>query len=501
MPCRHWVLAPLVALGALFSTVFAQEPDTRPHSNHSTFVNSDGAIAFAFAIPDDNPNQFWFTLRVHRSHAWGAVGLGSEDMPGALYLMVYDNRDQSNTTFSPRVAYGYYEPEYYRDFEYELLEGTGIYDDHMVVMGKCLRNCFTWPAKGTEGGRINVNSGREKGIYGLGPLEGFTSNRLDDSLKFHVQYGSFYMDMSRAHGATRAPVLTDDSRSEGAILHQKYVRKADIMSTMHAVAMILAIVLLMPLGMVMLRLGSMVKMHAINQTIALVFVLIGFGVGIATSYRYQRSQEFTSYHQIIGFFVVFMLIGQFIMGVLNHRHYRRTHLLSIYGKIHPWLGRVVILLGIMNGFFGFTFALNRRYGIILGALIIAMCLATLITMIGRHCLEARRHRNNARLRHHPPVGSPGEQRGAWPQAPYGPPGYSNGYGFPNNGPQPAPPRGVVFPQRFDTPSQSIGLRDVASNVRRIQPPQSPSQEPGQDRPQMARRGSSQQAPEAPRELL
>jgi Cytochrome domain of cellobiose dehydrogenase len=284
---RLWAVAPLVAF-ALFSGVLAQEPDNRPYSNHSIFVNADGAIAFAFAIPEDNPDQFWFTLRVHRSHAWGAVGLGSEDMPGALYLMVYDNGEQKNTTFSPRVAYGYYEPAYYRDFHYELLEGTGIYDDHMVVMGKCLRNCFTWPAKGTDGGRIDINSAHEKGIYGLGPLEGFTSDNLDESLKYHVQYGSFYMDMTRAHGATRAPVLTDESRSEGAVLHDKFVRQADIMSTMHAVAMVLAIVLLMPLGVVMLRLGNLVRMHAINQTIALVLVFVGFGIGIATSYRYQR---------------------------------------------------------------------------------------------------------------------------------------------------------------------------------------------------------------------
>lgn len=263
--------------------------DDTPRS--STFVNADGAIGFAFAIPEDAEDQFYFTLRVHRSHAWGAVGLGAEDMPGALYLMVYDNREQTNTTFSPRLGYGYYEPYHHTDFEYEILGGTGIYDDHMVVMGRCLRNCMTWPAKGTKGGKIDANSTQEKGIYALGPLEGFTSDDKDESLKFHVQYGSFYMDMSRAHGATEAPTLSDRSRTSGARLDQKYVRKADVMSTMHAVAMILAIVLLMPLGVVMLRLGWWVRWHALNQTIAMALVLVGFGVGIATSYRYQRVSE------------------------------------------------------------------------------------------------------------------------------------------------------------------------------------------------------------------
>ena len=143
-------------------------------------------------------------------------GLGSDDMPGALHLLVYDNADQSNVTFSPRISYGYYEPAYYPEFDYVLLDGTGIHDEHMVVKGLCLKDCFTWPAKGTDGGRIDVNSTEEMGIYALGPLEGFASDKVDESLKFHAQYGTFIMDMARAHGATEPPPMDDDTRSTGA---------------------------------------------------------------------------------------------------------------------------------------------------------------------------------------------------------------------------------------------------------------------------------------------
>jgi hypothetical protein len=111
---------------------------------------------------------------------------------------------------------------------------------------------------------------------------------VDESLKFHAQYGTFVMDMARAHGATEPPPMDDSTRSTGAKIDQKYVRKADIVSTVHAVMMVLAIVLLMPLGAVMLRLGGWVRWHAINQTLAMLLVLGGFGVGIATSLRYQR---------------------------------------------------------------------------------------------------------------------------------------------------------------------------------------------------------------------
>ena len=61
--------------------------------------------------------------------SWGAVGLGSEDMDGALYLMIYMNEKGDNVTFSPRLANGHYEPKYYEDMELDILPGTGIFDD------------------------------------------------------------------------------------------------------------------------------------------------------------------------------------------------------------------------------------------------------------------------------------------------------------------------------------------------------------------------------------
>ncbi|KFH44730.1 hypothetical protein ACRE_044910 [Hapsidospora chrysogenum ATCC 11550] len=480
-------LAALVAAG-LIPSVLAQDDDNESKSTSSTFVNADRAIGFSFAVPEGNEDQFYFTLRVHRTHAWGAIGLGADDMPGALYLMVYDNSRQTNVTFSPRIAFGYHEPAYHPDFEYELLEETGIYDEHMVVVGRCLRNCMTWPNRGTKGGKIDVNSTSEKGIYALGPLEGFASDRHDESLKFHVQYGSFYMDMSRAHGATEPPMLTDSSKSDGAQLDKKYVQKADVMSTMHAVFMLLSIVLLMPLGAVMIRLGNWVKWHAYNQTFAMVLVLVGFGIGIATSYRYQRSRDFKSYHQILGFFIVFFILFQFALGLLHHRQYRRTQMPTSYGKFHPWVGRLVLLLGIMNGFFGFTFALNRRYGIILAGLVIAMCFAIFVVIVGRRWLN-HHARNSSQPRNGqwpPPNGNrphfgPQAGAGSW-QYPM-PPGHDM--------PGQPPPHYEPPPRYEEPPQQNIGLRQVVAGLRSTEP-RSQERRPGQ-------RGWDN--PQAPRELV
>lgn len=241
------------------------------------------------SIPDGATDSFYFQMRAHRSHAWAAIGLGSDDMPGSLVLMMYDSSDESNVTFSPRVAHGHREPEYFADMEYHLYGGTGIYDQHMVVTGICTRNCLSWRA-GDTSAAIDITNESEGAIYALGPLAGFNSDNPRSSVQFHVQYGSFNMNMSEARGAT-VPLAVDlvhTKTNDGTVLNRKWIRKADVLAVVHAVCMVMAFVLIMPLGAVMLRLGQSVRWHALTQTSALVIVIVGFGVGVATSLRYQR---------------------------------------------------------------------------------------------------------------------------------------------------------------------------------------------------------------------
>ncbi|KAF4125751.1 Eukaryotic cytochrome b561 [Geosmithia morbida] len=367
-------------------------------------------------------------MRAHRSHAWAAIGLGSDDMPGALVLMMYDNHDETNVTFSPRIAHGHREPEYFPAMDYEIYSGTGIYNEHMVVAGRCLSNCLSWPLgeDGRQRGAIDVSSQSQGAMYALGPLAGFNSDHPRSSVQYHVQYGSFSMNMSDARGAT-APLSVDLARqraNDGTELTARFIRKADVLATVHAVCMVMAFVLVMPLGAVMLRLGHAVRWHALTQSSAMVVVIVGFGVGVATSLRYQRSRGFDSYHQILGIIITIFVLGQFCLGFYNHRlpPPRRRTLIS---KAHPWVGRFIIFFGIMNGFLGFTFGMNRRYAIILAALIIAMCVAIFLTIVGKRFLTRRRERRGASRNSAPrsmrasPSGRPFERLPTYP--PHGPP--------------------------------------------------------------------------------
>ena len=55
------------------------------------------------------------------------------------------------------------------------------------------------------------------------------------------------------------------------------------------------------------------------------------------------------------------MIGQFVLGFLHHRMYKKTQATTKLAPIHVWLGRVVVPAGIADGFLGFPLAMNSKY--------------------------------------------------------------------------------------------------------------------------------------------
>ncbi|KAF5025245.1 hypothetical protein F66182_2711 [Fusarium sp. NRRL 66182] len=414
----------LAATAALLPFAFAKDNDT---AGQSTFVSPDGDVAFAIDIGENVDTEVYFSLRVKKERSWGAVGLGSEDMPGALFLMVYKSRTSNNVTFSPRLAYGHYEPYYWDSMDYEILDGTGVVDDHMVVTVRCKSGCRSWPSHGGEKGYLDVSEHSSPAVYAFGPKQDFYSDAEDAHLKYHSGYGSFTIDIGRTIGESEMPSLSDSTKDVGSesVFSQK--ARPNWASPLHGVFMVLSIVFLMPVGVVLLRSGGWVKWHALNQAIATVGVLAGFGIGVANSFYYQRSRSFDSPHQIIGFVVTGLLLGQFGLGVMHHTQYRRTQTPTKYGKFHLWVGRIILFLGTLNAFLGFTFALNRRFGMLLALLIIFICITSLILIYGRRYMDKRRRGPrgpglaNPQPYGHQPWRQPPPQHTGYPSDP--PPGY------------------------------------------------------------------------------
>lgn len=254
----------------------------------STFVSPDGDVAFAIDIGENVNTEVYFSLRVKKNRSWGAVGLGSDDMPGALYLMVYKGLGSNNVTFSPRLAYGHYEPYFWDEMDVELLNNTGIIDDHMVVTARCKSGCRSWPSRGGNRGYLDVTETKSSSIFAFGPKENFRSDDVEAPLKYHAGYGSFNIDIKRTHGDSDMPYLSDSTKDVGSSLVYSKKAAPNWASPLHGVFMVLSIVFLMPVGVVLLRSGGWVKWHALNQVIATLGVFAGFGIGVANSFYYQR---------------------------------------------------------------------------------------------------------------------------------------------------------------------------------------------------------------------
>jgi hypothetical protein len=91
--------------------------------------------------------------------------------------------------------------------------------------------------------------------------------------------------------------------------------------------------------------------HAPLQVVGINLLIAGLVLGL----NLGRPIGFTvGYHQVIGYCVLGILFSlQPILGILQHRYYTRTKERSMFGVFHRWLGRLAILLGIINGGLGF----------------------------------------------------------------------------------------------------------------------------------------------------
>lgn len=57
-----------------------------------------------------------------------------------------------------------------------------------------------------------------------------------------------------------------------------------------------------------------------------------------------------SAHQIFGLFIMVATVGQFVLGFMHHRIYKKTKATTKLAPVHVWLGRLVIPAGVANGF-------------------------------------------------------------------------------------------------------------------------------------------------------
>ena len=171
--------------------------------------------------------------------------------------------------------------------------------------------------------------------------------------------GTFTVDMTQARGDAAVP--NNATATTGANETMSPHNDNDYTAVVHAIFTCGSFVILMPLGVIYLRVLERVRWHWMNQLLSFAGAFVGGGIGIYLSTTYNKSKSFNSAHQIIGILVIMALILQVALGWYHHRAYKRTQNPTPYGAGHRYLGQIVILIGIANGAIGLSYADNGKY--------------------------------------------------------------------------------------------------------------------------------------------
>jgi hypothetical protein len=139
----------------------------------------------------------------------------------------------------------------------------------------------------------------------------------------------------------------------------------------HACIMSIVFIVLYPLGAISIHLpidripylnktylkNKVPAIHAPIQLLGLVMMIGGMALGIRIGHDVGYLRDPVHAHVVIGLLVVCtIIVFQPILGILQHRHFKRTGGKSIFAYMHRWIGRCAIALGMINNGLGFQLA-------------------------------------------------------------------------------------------------------------------------------------------------
>lgn len=335
-----------------------------------------------------NGGNVYLSLSAPTTYSWVGLGMGSSMTNANMFIMYTDGN--GNVTLSPRFSRGESMPQYVDNLDVELLSGSGVANGVMTANFRC-GNCSR---SGT------TNFGAQSGRWIHARKSGAAMDTTDAQARFsqHDDQGGFTWQYTNAVGGSSSnPFTTSDAVVSGTAPANSSgggssspMRKNIML--VHGIFASLAFLVFFPLGAIIMRLGkfsNVVAAHVATQVFAWLLFMTAFGLGL---YYGITGNYMSQTHPIIGLVLVALLLVQPLAGWLHHRQFLRTGQRSAVSHTHIWIGRVAIVLGMINGGLGLQLGgVETRYVIAYSVVAGVVGLAYLVSIVFGEIARSRRH--------------------------------------------------------------------------------------------------------------
>lgn len=319
-------------------------------------------VSYKVNIPEETASTgtgpIYFQLQAPSDLKWVALGQGYLMTNGNLFVMYSGLAD--NVTLSPRRAHYHIQPLFNPDIQAYVLEGSGIRDGMMTANVRCDNCLHLFDGKSVLGSSSNW-------IWATNVQDNLRSDDPEATIYQHDLHGIFTLDLTLATGGySENPFIADSGyvdvdytpySTQQQINDWKVHKKRIAHGTLSA----LAFVFFFPNNALLLYLWpsrwTVPYIHAPLQMLALLLAMGGLGVGVSVA---NDLQEPRGYHTIIGYILVSsVVLVQPFLGIMQHIKWRKFKQKTLWGLWHRWFGRVVCILGFVNGGIGFHYAQQR----------------------------------------------------------------------------------------------------------------------------------------------
>lgn len=291
-------LASLIAFALSFFSfsAFAQAQDNTTFvPAASTFYVPETETQFSVNIANDSSDVYFYFASP--AYSWVGVGFGAH-MENSLMLIMYPDADGNSTsqlkstlkktraltsadiTISPRIGRKGGEPVFTNQIDIEVLNGSGIQDDMMILHGRC-SDCRVWP-----NGFLDATSPSQPMIYAFGSPYPLQSSSASADLKRHARYGYFMMDMTAATGTGGVPLKS--SANAGVQEKDGMVKDSDRKTLAHAILGCLILFVVWPLNVLIAGFLRDIRIHVGFSVVMVLSFGVAYGLGISTSNQYNR---------------------------------------------------------------------------------------------------------------------------------------------------------------------------------------------------------------------